>query len=265
MKIGLHAKGIALIVVIILILIVAITVLGIATFISHGLILNVVKASMEQAIFAAQAGIYASLYDYLQYPAEAYWTKTATPQNISGNIYYSAGKDANFLLVSAANSERNGRILRRIPLSNLNATDTITINKMKVEWSNFGGTSLRVIQLGGITRWSGSAGSGTTVALTSPFPLNAKEFTSTSDANTWQFSANIPANAIIKVTFIFDPPTGDASSRKAILYGAGKKNEFSIIATGEVQGTTNWKRSLEATYDAGSGLITSWQEIESHI
>ena len=80
-------KGIALIAVIIIIVIAAIAVLEVASFISNGLALSVAKASMAQAIYAAQAGIYAAIYDYLLNPAQPYWTKVTTPQNILGNIY----------------------------------------------------------------------------------------------------------------------------------------------------------------------------------
>ena len=78
------SKGIALIAVIIIILITAIAVLGITSFISNALALTTVRASMEQAISAAQAGIYAAIYDYLLDPALPYWTKVTTPQTQGG-------------------------------------------------------------------------------------------------------------------------------------------------------------------------------------
>lgn len=259
-------KGLALIVVIIVIVIAAIVILGIASFISSGLSLAIAKASMEGAIFAAQAGIYAAIHDYVSDPSQPYWDKTAAPQNISTNIYYNTGKDANFLLISALSSERSSRVLRRIPLANLNNTQSITVNKMEVEWYNFS-ANLSQIDLGGATRWSGSVTSGTTITLASPFALNAKQSFFKLNDNALQFSRNIPNNAVIIATFIFDPPAGDGSSRKAILWtnGPGRNNEFSITATGEVRGRTTWKRTAEATYDAGSGKITSWQEAEGHI
>ena len=260
------SKGIALIAVIIIILITAIAVLGITSFISNALALTTVRASMEQAISAAQAGIYAAIYDYLLDPALPYWTKVTTPQNISGNIYYKVGKDANFLLVSAVAAQRSSRTLINIPLFNINETQSITVNKMKVEWSNFTST-LREIRMGGVSRWSGSSPSGTTITLSSPFTLSSKQFFARGNDNTWRFNNNIPAGAVIIATFIFDPPTGDGSSRKAVLWtsGAGRKNEFSVSATGEARGKIAWKRTVEATYDAGSGVITSWQETEGHL
>lgn len=259
-------KGIALIAVIIIILITAIAVLEVASFISNALALNVVKGSMEQAIYAAQAGIYAAIYDYLLDPTLPYWIKVTTPQNISGNIYYKVGKDANFLLVSAVAAQRSSTTLRNISLFNINETQPITVNKMKVEWSNFSST-LREIRLGGAVLWSGSSPSGTIITLSSPFTLIPKQFFAGRGDNTWRFANNIPAGAVIIATFIFDPPSGDGSSRKAILWtsGAGRKNEFSVSATGEARGKIAWKRTVEATYDAGSGVITSWQEIERHL
>lgn len=260
-------KGIALILVIIIMVVAAIVVFGIASYISNSLALNIAKVSREQAIFAAQAGIYASIYDYNVDPSQPYWSKI-TSQNLSDNIYYSAGRDADFLLTSAANTRLSGnRTLQNFALGNINATQPIIINSVKVEWTGFAG-NLTQIYLGGSTRWSGSASPGTFVTLASPFTINAKELFAKEDDNSLTFSRNIAGGSSIVATFRFDygpTPAGDGSSRKAMLYGTGKKNEFSVTSTGEVRGSINWKRTLEATYDACAGVITSWQEVDSHI
>lgn len=262
-----HKKGIALIAVIIIILITAIAVLGIVVFISNSLLLNVARASMEKAIFAAQAGAYAAIYDYLaNAPGAPYWAK-ARDVNIIGNVYYDVGKDANFLLVDADNpqtvndSGTNNR-LQRIALRNTNQTQTIRVNRMKVEWYNFGG-NLNRIALGGNARWTGTATSGQLITLSSIFTLNARQSFTGTTGNTWRFTTTIPNNAIILVTFYFT----DNSTRKAYLLNNGRSgnNEFSITATGEVRGSVNWRRTIEATYDMGVRRITSWQETDSHI
>lgn len=261
-----HKKGIALIAVIIIILITAIAVLGIVVFISNSLLLNVARASMEGAIFAAQAGVYAAIYDYLATPSQAYWSK-ATNVNIIGNVYYHIGRDANFLLVDAdnpqtANSSGTNNRLQRILLSNINQTQAIRVNRMRVEWYNFTG-NLNQIVLGGTTRWSGTATSGQPITLNSIFTLNARQAFTGTTSNTWRFTTTIPNNAIILVTFSF----ADNSTRKAYLFNNGRSgnNEFSITATGEVRGAARWRRTIEATYDVGVRRITSWEEWDSHI
>ncbi len=257
-------KGIALIAVIIIVAVTAIAVLGIATFISNALVLNTVRAAREQAIYAAQAGIYSSLYDYLA-TVPRYWVK-ALNVNILGNAYYGAGRDANFLLIDADNPQTldsggTNNLLQRIALMNINQTQAITVNQMKVEWANFGGT-LDLVTLRGVNR-TVSASSGQLFGISPVFTLLAQQSFSGPANNAWRFTATIPNNAIIIVTFYFT----DGSTRKAYLFNNGRSgnNEFSITATGEVRGTINWKRTVEATYDVGVGRITSWQEADSHI
>ena len=254
-------KGIALIIVIIIILLAAIAIFGIISFVANSLYLNVGTSSMEGAISAAQAGIYAAINDYLASPAQPYWTKAASV-NIIGNKYYSAGKDANFLLIDADNPQTASDLLQRIPLKNMNQTQSITVNQMKVEWYNFSASLDRMV-LGGTTRWSGTASSGTLITLSSLFRLNARQSFSGVTDNTWRFTAAVPKNAIIIATFYFT----DGSARKAYLVNGGRSgnNEFSITATGEVRGSINWKRTIEATYDVGVNRITSWQEVDTHI
>ncbi|MCM8782296.1 MAG: hypothetical protein NC828_04530, partial [Candidatus Omnitrophica bacterium] len=190
-----NKKGIALIAVIIIIIVTAIAVLGIAVFVSNSLSLNVARASMEGAIFASQAGIYAGIYDYLANPSQPYWTK-AQNVNVAGNTYYSVGKDANFLLIDAdnpqiTNSAGTNNLLQRIPLSNINQTQAITVNRMMVEW-NFGGRLNRV-RLGGVNR-TVRASSGQIFTVSPSFTLNAQQSFSESDDNGWRFNTAIPKN-----------------------------------------------------------------------
>lgn len=255
-------KGIALIAVIVIIAVSAIAVFGIATFISNALVLNTVRSAREQAIYAAQAGIYACLYDY---KADSYWTKV-TNFNPINNLYYSIGKNANFLLIDASNPQVfSDNVLRRIPLANINNTQSITANTMKVEWYNIdtSGFTLGQVWLGGTRRFNASASSGQTITLNPAFLLTNQQSFSGAAQNRWVFSNAIPNDAIIIVTFFFT----DGSSRKANLLNLGRSgnNEFSITSTGTVRDAADWKRSIEATYDVEAGKITSWQETENHI
>jgi hypothetical protein len=260
-------RGIALIAVILIILVVAIAVLGIAASISNAMHLSVVKASLETALFAAQAGIYAGVHDYLATAGQLYWTKARNIE-IARNIYYSVGTDANFLAVDATTAERQNDMIRRVGIANINETQSITVNQMTVEWYNFTGDDanavLTQIRLGGSQRWSGTAVSGQRVALESSFLISRRQSFSGTNDNLLRFDRNVPASGIVVVTFFFT----DGSSRKAYLLnesGMPGRNEFSITATGEVRGAANWRRTIEATYDVTANRITSWQEAAGHV
>lgn len=254
-----NRSGIALILVIAVILIVAIMVAGITAFVSGSLMLNSVRSSMEKALYAAQAGIYAAIYDYLADPANPYWRKARDIVMIP-NVSYSVGKDADFLLVDADYPDLYNAIVRRINLFNTNDNQSITVDRMALEWANFPGASLTQITLGGRRCWSGSAKSGEMVTLSRRFRLDARQSATGVTTNAWQFSSNIPKEAMIEATFYFT----DGSSRKALLYNMGRSGnlEFSVTATGR---SGSWKRTVEATYDTGVNRITSWQETDSHI
>lgn len=261
------SKGIALIAVIALILFAAIIILGISSFVSNSIALNAGRAYMEGAFAAAQAGIYASLYDYT---ADGFWVKQTADVTVMNNVSYKAGKDADFLLIdsddprTAKSGSTKNCLLCNIPLSNINQTQPIIVNQMKVEWYNFGG-NLEKITLGSTNpnNWSGTAASGQVLTLTRQFTLDAQEPFSNKNDNTWIFSDTIPNNATIIVTFYFM----DGSNRKAYLMNNGRSGnkEFSITATGKVHGASDWKRTIRATYDIGVSKFTSWQETGDHI
>jgi len=257
-------NGIALITAVILILAMSIMVLGIVSFASNGIYLNTARGATETAFAAAQAGVYAAIVDY---QVDSKWNGATNVSVITGVSTYSCGKAANYLLLDASRPQfaaggGTNRQVQRIGHTNINSASGITFTKIKVEW-NFAG-NLTQIYLCNLSRWTGTAASGTTITFSPSWSLAANGSFTSAAQNYFRFSVQIPVNAVIVATYYFS----DGSSRKAILYNAGRggNNEFSIISTGNrISGTNPWKESIEATYDVGVGHITSWNNSQNNI
>jgi len=260
-----NKKGIALITTIVIIMALSVIVFGIVSFASSGIYLNTARGAMGVALAAAQAGVYAAIIDY---EADSRWNGAVNVPVITGVSSYSCGESANYLLINASRPQfaaggGTRRQIQRIGHSNINSASSITINQIKVEWSNFAG-NLTTIFLGNASRWTGTASSGTTVTLSTPFTLTAGQSFTTANQNYFRFSVTIPINAVITATYYFS----DGSSRKALIYngGRGGNNELSITSTGSrTIGNDTWKQSIEATYDVTVHHITSWESSQNHI
>lgn len=259
-----RTKGIAIIIVIVIMTVASIAVIGITALVTGTLSSRTMRASLSSAVYASQAGVYAAINDYNSDQSQPYWDRTASGVRIAGNSYYNYGRDANFLLISAASSERNARTLRNVPLNNINGARSITVDRVSVDWTGFAANNrLNQVWLGGTRRWSGTATSGTPVNLSPSFTMSPGQFAAMRDDNRFILRNNIPAASTIAVTFFFT----DGSSRKALLWtnGAGRSNSFSITSTGECRSNFTWKKTVEAVYDVGSRQIISWQESQGHL
>jgi hypothetical protein len=247
-------KGAALIVLVIIIVLVVIVVAGLTAFVFEGLRLSIFKEQELKTIYLAQAGIMAAIIDYRDGDS---WGK-ATNVNVAGNQYYHVGKDANFLWIDPSSPQVSGKTLKRIAIKNINSSASITVTSLVVDWT-FGG-SITEVTLGNTSVWSGTASSGSTLDITD-FTISAGTTHSGNNDQKWTFSDNV--SGTVACTFIFS----DGSERKALLLnsGAGANKEFSITATGQVNGNATWRRTVEATYDTGTSTITSWQETPEHI
>ena len=253
-----NKKGIILVEVIIVITLLAIIVSGITVYIGETLRFDVVSIQQDKALYAAQAGVMRAIVDYQD---GGIWD-SAQDVNLSDNVYYHVGEDANFLVVDTSNSQISGGgdRLRRIPIQNINASSSITITDMTVSWT-FGGDIERV-RLGGSSVWNDQSISPATLEIADFTITSGTSHTGNNDQR-WQFENSISGDVI--VTFIFS----DGSSYEVMLLdnGSAVNNEFSIKATGEVRNgsTVEARRTLVATYDVGEDEITSWEESTSHI
>jgi len=251
-------KGIVLIVVVIVIALLGIIAVGVTSYITEALQFNIMNINQEKALYMAQAGVMAAIVDYSD---DGAWSP-AQNVNVTGEFYYHAGQDANFLLVDASNPETSGggRHLRKIPIQNINSTSSITITDMIVSWTS--GGNITKVKLDGTTVWDSTAASPASINITDFSIASGVSHTGNNDQK-WEFSQAISGDVI--VTFIFS----DGSQRKVYLLDddLGVDNDFSITATGEIRSgaTIEARRTLIATYDVGTSEVTSWEESPNHI
>ena len=257
-----RSKGFALIITIVLILVIATIILGLVSFIANSAYLIMGRVARETAISAAQAGVYWMIADYVTNNSVS--KVTLDSYLIPKLDSYKVGTDANLLLVDA--DFPTGILttsLASIGLANIGASD-VTISRVIVEWDF--GDKITAVSLGGEPgpnySWIGSRSSPADIILNKSYEIDAgASYTN----NFFIFHNVIPRDSIISVTFYC---LDDSSSRKALLYNAGRSGnkEFSITSTGKVvSGRFTWRRTIEATYDVGTSRITSWNETEKHL
>lgn len=232
---------------------------GVVSGISNDLRRCAIREYSLQAFYAAQAGIYDAIS---QFRANDSWTRITADDNkeMLPDISYKTGVDANFLLLDTVNwnlsDPINGsNILTGIRIRDITQTGTVTITSVKLDFYQFSAT-IDSFTLG-TTTYTGPWNPGDTITVNFALPDN---FVDTQ----WQFSAPIPNNAMILVTFTFV----DNSTRIAYLKELGfiGNNQFSIVSTGKVtKDNITIQRTIRATYDVGAGEITSWTESANHI
>ena len=249
-----NKKGVALILVIAIMLLSGIFIFSITMFVRESLDLALVKENRVKAINAAQSGVYKSVEDFRRLG----YYNTETNTVIFGNEYYSIGQAANFLQVnaSAVKFESGGTAISNASLKNIRGASSIALASIKISWTpNTSSEHLTNITVGGVS-WAGSVNSGATV------PLNYT-FTAGSTAILGMKWDVVTTAKTVVCEFIFS----DGSSVIATILSSGKTsaNCFTIKSTGSVVSNITWKRTLLATYDVGTGKVTSWNETNSHI
>lgn len=253
-------RGIMLIGVIIIIVALSIVALGITTFLSEALRANAKDINQEKALYMAQSGIMQAIADYNKIGAGSGLWVSVENENVDDEFYFHLGEDTNFLLVDASSPQIDGQEYKRIPIQNINDTDSITVTDMVVSWT-FGG-NITEVTLAGSSVWTGTEASPASIDITDT-AIASEASHSGDDDQIWEFSAAITGNIVC--TFIFS----DGSQVKTYLLkdDLSGNNEFSITATGEVRSgsTVLARRTLTVTYDVGTNEITSWQESQNHI
>jgi len=253
-------KGFTLIGVLVVVVLMSVVALGIVVYIFEDLRLSISNINQEKALYMAQAAIMLAIVDY----EDGTLWDSAQNVNPTGEFYYHLGRDANFLQVDASAPSISAGTLDTIPIKNVNASASITITQMIVEW-DFGG-NITEVTLGGTSVWSGTATTGQTLDITDFVITSGTAYTTATD-QAWTFANS--ASGDIVVTFIFS----DSSTYKLYLtkdssgITVSGNHEFSITATGEIRSGANVeaRRTLVATYDDGTNEITSWQETQNHI
>lgn len=271
-----NERGIALVAVAVLILLAAITVLSISRLISGSAPVTEANVSTEQALYAAQAGVYSAIYYYRDtgywFPREVYLAEN----NIQGVSAY-IGQISNFLLVAAHPARIVSGVyygIQDFGLTNINALQGLRISKIKVEY--YPTTSSGVtIEMNGLTLGSSaitisptSGPSGTEFSLSTAFQIAAKTGYTGVGQNIFKFNTSLPSNMTLTATFYVSDLSGISTyTRKSVIMknGVGGNNEFGITSTGRAGVSQEWERTIEATYDVDTRTITSWQEGDTHL
>lgn len=281
-------KGIALIAIIAVITFVAITVFATASYVLSDARLTAVRAAQDQAYYAAWAGIYAAIDDYV---TDGRWS-TSTNVPVGNGSYTVGARDADFLLIDAAalkilrinNDDGNVTLLDEITIQNTNPNKSITISSVRVDFSGFPSTAqhstpvMSSLMLKDIWVCLSDVGNGQTRSI-SPFTLLPGEKVIgiphyvpdyAGDHNQIYVTGFVQPNGWFNMTFFLS----DGSSRTARILprafyqsGGGAMpcgapcgdNGFIITSTGRCG---NASVTLEATYDIGWGKgITSWRKL----
>jgi hypothetical protein len=251
-------KAFALVAVTIMIVIIAVAIFGITAVVTNTQRLGADRFKSQKALHAAQAGVYDFIYQYYYTSRLQQRFKSRDTEVAPGSgVYFDHGVDANLLLVNARDAAINADRLTIPHVKNLDYANPINITRFSLTY-NFNAhiTQLYIYR----TIWSGFAVSDELIQLAAPYQL-------TFDAAiemVFIFDNLIPPDADITLTLYFS----DGSSRKALLWRNAKGGDysFSITSTGKVgSGNADWKRTIEATWDWGTRMISSWQEVDRHV
>ena len=257
-----NRRGITLVSIIMIMVLLAIIVAGITSYIVEGLRFSVSNTNSTKALYMAQAGVMSAIVDFLD---NGLWGSARNNNDAGGEFYYHLGKSADFLFIDPSTPQASGKVLKRIPIKNLNSSSSITITDLVVSWT-FGGTIDKVTLANSIV-WTGSLSSPASLNITDTTIASGGAQHGNNNDQIWEFSGNVPTTSTteVLVEFIFS----DGSSRKAYLLrlGKGGNKEFSITSTGEIRrgASLEARRTLRATYDLGTNKITSWEESTGHI
>jgi Tfp pilus assembly protein PilX len=259
-------KGITLIEVIMIIVLLGIITGGITSYIGEGLRLNASNLNNTKALYMAQAGLMSGLADYIA-------DGLISPQSnvlVTGEFRYSVGGSSSLIAIDGTNVKANGRVVNTWPLTNISSATAVTVNSIVVEWDFV--ANLNSMKIGNSYIFkNGSLTSPATIDSSNDYnnamPLTIPANTTYGGTNTQyiQFSVNVPAYLTVSVTFNLSD--GSSLKKYLVIGGNATNNEFSLRATGIIQGGAagTARRSLVATYDIGTGKITSWQESSRHI
>ncbi len=252
-------KGQILIPVMILIIVSIILISGIIMFLSQMVNLNLARASLGRAVYAAQAGIYKAIVDY-----ENNGSITAEiDTQIADNLYYSiSGGGGTSLRIDASNPRIHGgdRKLDDIDIYNINSSDDAIMDNITISWVDDDGEMLTKINFTGTggDEWKGSVVSGVEISLSYTFGAGDDEEFKLE----WAKGDDI-TDKTITAAFHFT----DGTTKTATLLSAGLASSdfITIRATGKVTARDTWRRTIIAGYDVGTDEIISWRESASHL
>ncbi len=257
------SRGIALIALVMLIVFVSIAVLSTTVFITGRLREEVQGSQLfAKCIYLAQAGVHNAAYSFRfnKFSGETgFFSLDSTSVNPNETFTLSATA-ANLLMVdtSASLIQSSNRNVTGWNIQNATNSNSITISRMTVSWTGVpANRRLQQIWLDDTQLWpigggDGSATSGTNLAITN-FTLDTDPTIYTD--NILRFNNNV-AGITATVTFQMT----DNSTQTLTIFPISQNYNFKVTSKGQVSGSTIF-RSIQATYNALTGRITSYKEV----
>jgi hypothetical protein len=249
-----------------LIVFVSIAILGVTAFIIQRLLENTSNQINTQCIYLAQAGLHDAIYWYRFHDSTANGYFTFGRTNIDANNFFVLGGAASDLLMVDTSGSYIGpttgpswqryRGLYGLNIQNATNSKTITIDRMIVTWNN--SQRLRIIRIAGSNLWAGNRSSPVNANLIPDFPLNT--IPNIYSINYLRFSGDM-RGATISIQFMM---TDGSTSRVLTVYPASQNNSFTVKTTGKTTGS-NIYRTTQADYNALTGKITNYYEINTEI
>jgi len=253
-----NKNGMVLAAAVMLIIVAAVVVLGVTTFVVERLRQLEANQQETEAVYLAQAGIEAAVYNYRfrRQTGNGYFT---LGQNfLEANRYYVlGGSDADLVMVdtSAAILSSNNRTLSGLVMQNATNTRALTLDRMTVTWNN--SRRLSRIRINNGTVWSGNAASGVNALIRPQAVMDAVPTQDNIDE--LRFSGSM-VGATVDVRFIMT----DGSFKDVRVYPASNNFNFTVSATGQRTGSTIY-RTARAVYNALTSKIIQHEDINSRI
>lgn len=176
----------------------------------------------------------------------------------------------------------SNRRLTQWQVYNINTSNSITLDKIRVSWTGGGSAQLNGFVLNGSSKWPGGTyASGSTIDVTDTTLASGAHWGGSNTYLQWNNGGPAdPVTVICQFIFTGDSTTTDAKSHNVTLWdgdqgggGLPLRRTFDVVSTGQVDqsGGKNFKimRSVKAVISAAAGAdaleIVDWDEEDHNI
>jgi len=254
-----NKKGIVLLASIMLIVFASVAILSVTTFIIQRIAQEQVYQLRVKCIYLSQAGVHNAIYWYRYNDLSANGCFSLGKTNIDANNFFVLGAtDADLLMVNTSNSSIGGvgnRDLLGLTMQNATNSKTITIDRVIVTWNN--AAQLQQIRINGTNVFTGGN-------LSSPANVNISNFQLNTTPTIYNINRIRFNGSMIGTTISIQFVMTDGSGKGLAVYPASSDYSFTVKSTGKTVGS-NIYRSIQADYNALTGKITNYNEINAEI
>jgi Tfp pilus assembly protein PilX len=191
-------KGIALITLVFIIVIVGILLYSTTIYLYGRINLAAIEVEEHQSLMSAQAGLMYAAYAILMNQSTASVEIQFLGNQRAKYVIDSKATQTNTQYLDARNSvavDGSTKFLYNWSLINTSITEPVTITTIEVSWTP-ASSKITTIQINGVTCWTGSQNSGSSITLTTPAPLAM--FTICGN-NRFYFNSNVTNRAVTAI------------------------------------------------------------------